>query len=437
MNEELKSGALTWPKVAALGVALAISGDFVGWNYGLAVGGWGGMMSAAVAMVILFWCLTQCLAELAAAMPEGGGFDYYARRALGPAAGFVAGMAAAIALAVGAGLAMSFATGYTESMLGLSGWGPKIALLIIVVGLQLRGAQEAGWITFLIGGVTLLVLAVLLLYLAPWFQPTNLQTKTNGAGSTAFPGGWSGAASCIPFALFLFLGVEQAAQAATEMKDMARSISKALGVSIGVVAVMGLCVLLLVTGSTGADQLGDVADPLFAAVMTHGHAHWATTVARFVGTGALIAIIGTFFSLAYAGSRQLYHLGLAGYLPRVFRHTNARQAPDAALLLLAVIAIATAAFKPDDAMVVFIFLISVSHVFVLLTFIHLRRTSPVLVRPYRARGGVFLACVAMVLSVAVMVSCYHLQAKALTVAIGALVALWAYYLMAKPGPTES
>jgi ethanolamine permease len=433
MSEELKSGALSWPKVAALGVAIAISGDFVGWNYGLAVGGWGGMMAAAIAMVVLFWCLTQCLAELAAAMPEGGGFDYYARRALGPAAGVVAGTAVAIALAVGAGLAMSFAQGYTESMFGLAGWGPKIALLLVVVGLQLRGAQEAGGITLLIGAVTLFVLAVLLLYLAPWFEPANLRTSAKLAVPTAFPGGWKGTGSCIPFALFLFLGVEQAAHAATEMKDMAKSISKALGASIGVAAVMGLCVLLIVTGAAGADQLGGVADPLFAAVMTHGSAQWATMVARFVGTGALIAIIGTFFSLAYAGSRQFYHLGMAGYLPRVFRHTNARRAPDAALLLLAVIAIATAAFKPDDAMVVFIFLISVSHVFVLLTFIKLRRSAPGLARPYRARGGVAVASVALVLSCAVMISCYQLQVRALSVAIAGLVALWAYFVIARPG----
>jgi ethanolamine permease len=291
--------------------------------------------------------------------------------------------------------------------------------------------------TMLIGAVTVLVLAVLLSYLAPWFDPANLRTTANGLAPTAFPGGWRGAASCIPFALFLFLGVEQAAHAATEMKDMARSISKALGVSIGVVAVMGLCVLLLVTGSTGADQLGGVADPLFAAVMAHGSEHWATLVARFVGTGALIAIIGTFFSLAYAGSRQFYHLGLAGYLPRVLCHTNGRQAPDAALLLLAVIAIATAAFKPDDAMVVFIFLISVSHIFVLLTFIRLRRASPHLIRPYRARGGVLVASIAMVLSVGVMISCYQLQAKALTVAIAGIAALWVYFILAKPGSAQA
>ncbi|MFO1400602.1 MAG: amino acid permease [Steroidobacteraceae bacterium] len=301
MSQELKPGSLSWPKVAALGVAIAISGDFVGWNYGLAVGGWGGMMLAALAMIVLFWCLTQCLAELAAAMPEAGGFDHYARRALGPGAGFLAGMAVAIALAVGAGLAMSFAQGYTQSMFGLGGWGMKLGLLAIVVGLQLRGAHEAGGITLLIGVLTVLVLAVLLLFLAPHFDAARLRTVAGVAGPTLLPGGLRGAAACVPFALFLFLGVEQAAHAATEMRDMARSISKALGTSIAVAAVLGIAVLVIVTGTAGADPLAGSADPLFAAVMAHGQEKSATLVARIVGAGALVAIIGTFFSLAYAG----------------------------------------------------------------------------------------------------------------------------------------
>ena len=433
MNQDLESGALSWPKVAALGVAIAISGDFVGWNYGLAVGGWGGMLLAALAMIVLFWCLTQCLAELAAAMPEGGGFDHYARRALGPGAGFLAGMAVAIALTVGAGLAMSFAQGYTQSMFGLGGWTIKLGLLAVVVGLQLRGAHEAGGITLLIGVITVLVLAVLLLFLAPHFDAARLRTAVNVPVLTVFPGGLRGAAACVPFALFLFLGVEQAAHAATEMRDMARSISKALGTSIAVAAVLGLAVLLIATGATGADPLAGSADPLFAAVMTHGQSPGASIVARIVGAGALIAIMGTFFSLAYAASRQIYHLAQAGYLPAALRHTNGRRAPDAALLVLAVIAIATAAFEPDDAMVVFIFLISVSHVIMLLTFMRLRRTAPDLTRPYRAPGGVLLALVATVLSATVMVSCYQLQVRALSVAIAGLVLLWLYFLICKPG----
>lgn len=153
---------------------------------------------------------------------------------------------------------------------------------------------------------------------------------------------------------------------------------------------------------------------------------------RLVGAGALVALLGTFFSLAYAGSRQFYHLAQAGFLPRVFGSVNARQAPSAAVYLVGVIALATAAFAPNNAMVVFIFLISVSHFLILAAFLRLRRQEPGLQRSYRALGGSPIAVVALLLSLAVMVSCYQLEARALQVAIVSIAVLIAQFVWLKP-----
>ncbi len=155
-------------------------------------------------------------------------------------------------------------------------------------------------------------------------------------------------------------------------------------------------------------------------------------MSRLVGAGALVALLGTFFSLAYAGSRQFYHLAQAGFLPRMFGVVNARQAPSVAVYLVAVIALATAAFPPNSAMVVFIFLISVSHVLLLAAFLRLRQQEPQLARSYRALGGSPIAVVALVLSLAVMVSCYQLQVRALQIAIAAIVLLIAQFVWLKP-----
>src|SRR6202041_369544 len=100
-----------------------------GSSQGLGVGGWGGMFLAALAMALVFWCLTQSLAELSAALPDAGGFDGYVRRALGPTAGYLTGMSVAIALTVGAGLAISFGEAYVSAWLGVGGWPVKLALL--------------------------------------------------------------------------------------------------------------------------------------------------------------------------------------------------------------------------------------------------------------------------------------------------------------------
>ena len=109
-----------------------------------------------------------------------------------------------------------------------------------------------------------------------------------------------------------------------------------------------------------------------------------------------------------------------------------RQAPAAAVCLVGVIALATAAFPPNNAMVVFIFLISVSHMLILAAFLWLRHQEPGLARTYRALGGSPIAVVALLLSLAVMVSCYQLEARALTIAILVIAVLAAHFLVLHP-----
>jgi hypothetical protein len=83
-------------------------------------------------------------------------------------------------------------------------------------------------------------------------------------------------------------------------------------------------------------------------------------------------------------------------------------------------------------MVVFIFLISVSHALLLAAFLRLRQREPALVRSYRALGGAPVAVVALLLSLTVMVSCYRLEVRALQIAMGAIVVLIAQFLWLKP-----
>jgi ethanolamine permease len=217
---------------------------------------------------------------------------------------------------------------------------------------------------------------------------------------------------------------------------MTRALPKALAAAIGVSFVIVLCVLLIGTGGAGAETLGRVDDPLFAAVTAHPGRTGIGFMTRLVGAGALVAITGTFFSLAYAGSRQFYHLAQAGHLPRVLHGVNRRQAPAPALLLVAAIAIVAAAFAPASTMVVFIFLISVSHFLLLAAFIRLRQREPNLIRPFRVAGGPVLASAALLLSLSVMVSCYQLEVRALSAAILVIALLMAHFVWFVPARTE-
>ena len=424
----LQEGALTWFKVASLGVAIAVSGNFSGWNYGLGIAGLGGMFLAAVAMSIMFFCLTQCVAELAAALTSDSGLDGYTRSVLGPTAGYVCGMSIAVALAIGSGLALSFIEAYAQSAVGIGGWQIKVALMVAVIALQLRGAKDAVFLTMLTGLVALTVLAVFCLYGLAHFRVANWMTVGPQQVPTLFPAGLLGVLQCIPYALFLFLGVEQAAQAAPEMKDMTRSLPKALITAIGIIATIGLTVLVLAVGAGGVDRLAPSNDPLLTVVEANPQSAAYGFMRNLVGIGALFSLIATFFSLFYASSRQFYQLARAGDLPDWFARVNKHHAPTSSLGIAAVIGlVAATAFPPEDVMVVFIFLLASSYVLLASSFIRLRRSRAELARPYRAIGGEAAAWTACVLALIVMASCYGLQVRALSYAIGVVALLAVYF----------
>ena len=77
----------------ALGVGAVISGDFYGWNFGLSVGGFGGLLLATVVIAIMYYGLCYSIAEMSPALPHTGGAYSFARSAMGPWGGFLTGLA--------------------------------------------------------------------------------------------------------------------------------------------------------------------------------------------------------------------------------------------------------------------------------------------------------------------------------------------------------
>ena len=71
-KRQLKKGAAGWVLLAGLGVAYVISGDFAGWNFGLAEGGWGGLLIATILMATMYTCMVFALAELSSTISTAG-----------------------------------------------------------------------------------------------------------------------------------------------------------------------------------------------------------------------------------------------------------------------------------------------------------------------------------------------------------------------------
>jgi ethanolamine permease len=425
-GHSLKAGALGWVNVAGLGIAIAISGQFSGWNFGLAAGGWGGLVVAALITTVFYLGFTQCIAELAAAMPSAGGFETYCRRAFGISAGYIVGMSVLLALVIAAGVVSNFTAAYGKSVFGIGSGTMKIALFSVVLLLQLRGARDAVGVTMLVG---LIAVGVLLLFAASMVQfasPAKLLSHESG---NLFPHGAFGIFAAIPFALWLFLGMEQAALAAEETADPGKTMPKALTAAIVTLLVVGMCVVIFGPAGGGTDEIGSADDPLYAALtspLAFGHETWLTKV---IGTGALVGLVATFFSVVYAASRQLYSLARDGYLPAWLAATNRRQAPRTALLVVAGVGIAASVGPPEQMILPAIFFFNVSFLFALAAFVSLRRRQPQLHRPYYAIGGLFTAALTTALSVTVLLACFAQQAAGMIYALVAYAVLVAQFVL--------
>jgi ethanolamine permease len=416
--------SLGWGQVASLGVAIAISGNFSGWNYGLASGGWGGMFAAALLMGLFYVCLTRIVAELAAALPTAEGFDAYVTRALGPQCGGVAGLTLFAGLAVGTGLAVSFIAAYAQSISGVGGWPLKTGLILAVCALLTRGAEDSVRVTVAAGGLASLILVAFCVYMAPHFQWAHLLATQPDGRRALLLGGFGGVLNCVPFALFFFIGVEQAALAAGEARDAARSVPLALAAAVIVALGIGFAVLVTAAGGAGVDSLVHSDDPLYAAVAaTRSSSVPIAAVSRVLSVGALVSLLATLFSLSYAASRQLRSLALARQVPRALSRTNRRHAPHLAVGFVALVGAVATAFDPDTVMVLFVFLLNLTYQFIIAGFLMLRRREPALPRPVRAFGGAITAAVSAALSLAVLVSCVR-QHPALTAAALGILAVY-------------
>ena len=176
---QLKKGAVGWLLLVGLGVAYVISGDFAGWNFGLAQGGWGGMFIATIVVAFMYLCMCLAMSEMSTMLPTAGGGYSFARTAFGPFGGYLTGSAILIEYAIAPAAIACFIGAYCEALFGIGGW----------MGLHLKGAGEALKIMFVITAIAAVALMVFIFGMLPHFNSANLfdiAVSTEAAGASSF-----------------------------------------------------------------------------------------------------------------------------------------------------------------------------------------------------------------------------------------------------------
>ncbi|QPP09757.1 ethanolamine permease [Streptomyces bathyalis] len=433
----LRRGSAGWLLLTGLGVAYVVSGDYAGWNFGLAEGGFGGLAIATVLMGTMYTCLVFSLAELSSILPTAGGGYGFARRALGTWGGFLTGTAILIEYILAPAAIAVFIGGYVES-LGLfgieAGWPVYLVCFALFIGIHLWGVGEALRFSFIVTGIAVAALLVFCIGAFTHFGDASLNdVAVDGSafGSSAWlPLGLLGIWAAFPFGMWFFLGVEGVPLAAEEARDPVRAMPKALAWSIGILVLLALLTLIPAAGAAGSDAIKDADNPLVAALQTATGGE-PTMLSRVVNYAGLAGLVASFFSLIYAGSRQLFALSRAGYLPRFLSLTSRRKAPYLGLLVPGVIGFGLAAYTGDGARMlnIAVFGAAISYVLMSLSHIVLRRREPELPRPYRTPGGLVTSSVAFVLACSAVVATFLVDPTAAGIALVLYVVAVAYFAL--------
>jgi ethanolamine permease len=407
-----------WVLLWALGVGAVISGDFFGWNFGLAAGGFWGLAIATFLMAIMYLCLVFCIAELSAALPHAGGSYAFTRYAFGPLGGYLNGITDLIEYILATAVVVVGIGGYLQALV------PGIPLLVwwllayaVFVAINIRGVE----LTLKVGLIiTLLAMAMLVIFYVSAigsgaFDPAllfNLEPDP-GQSATWLPRGWFGVFAALPFAIWFYLAIEQLPLAAEETHNVARDIPRAIVWGIVTLLILSLFTLVLNSGvGGGVAAIGESAAPLsdgFQAVFGSG----ATTVVLTLI--ALTGLIASFHTIIYAYGRVLFALSRAGYIPRWISVTGRFHTPARALILGAVIGILCALLIDRFSSTLGAALLNMSvfgavitYTLIFFTYIKLRLSRPDLHRPYKSPVGLTGAIVGAMLSILALFACFSI-----------------------------
>ena len=364
---------------------------------------------------LLALCDGLVWAELGAAMPEAGGSYYFLRKIYGPTAGrfvaflFIFQLTFSAPLSVASGC---IGLGQYAAYLwpGLAAHGSAHDIHFGPYGAGVAAGPET------LVAIAAVLLAVLLLYrglaslrlitatmwcavmgLIAWILVTGLthghlrQAFTFPAGAFRLtPGFFLGLGSAMLIATYDYWGYYNITFLGGEVKDAARTVPRAILISIALVAAMYLAMNISVLSVLPWQSLASVRDVearravIAVFIQTAYGPHWGPMLGRVAAVLVMVTAFASVFSLLLGYSRIPFAAARDGNYFAIFGRLHRKGFPHMSLLLLGAAAVCFCFFSLADVIAALVVLRIVlqflmQHVGVML----LRRTHPEMARPFR------------------------------------------------------
>ncbi|MGW0162069.1 APC family permease [Mycobacterium sp. NPDC003323] len=284
------------------------AGIFVALGPAAAAAGSGLLIGLAVAAVVAY-CNATSTARLAAIYPQSGGSYVYGRERLGAFWGYTAGW--------------SFIVGKTASCaamaltVGVYAWpeyahAVAVAAVVALTAVNYAGVQKSALLTRIIVAIVLAVLAAVVVTLTGAGSAARLQV---GADADLW-----GVLQAAGLLFFAFAGYARIATLGEEVRDPARTITRAIPIALAIALTVYAVVAVAVLSVLGSDGLATATAPLADAVTAAGHAN----LAPVVQIGAAVAALGALLSLVLGVSRTTLAMARDHHLPSALAAVHPR-----------------------------------------------------------------------------------------------------------------
>eukprot|EP01028_Stygiella_incarcerata_P011696 TRINITY_DN675_c0_g1_i1.p1 TRINITY_DN675_c0_g1~~TRINITY_DN675_c0_g1_i1.p1 ORF type:complete len:475 (+),score=112.22 TRINITY_DN675_c0_g1_i1:161-1585(+) len=419
----------------ALGVGAVVSGNFFGWNFGLALGGLGGMIIALVLAALLYLCLCESIAELSSmSSSEVGGAFVFAREGFreigwGKWAAFVAGLGqnmeyvlAPAAISVGIGsLVLEISTLPQE--LAPVVWTLTYLFFII---LNIRGINASLVFSDVLCIISILILTVFYVASVTYAFPGG--SSKSELKSFDLKNGALGVLGSIPFAMWLFLAVEELPLASGEAINPKKDIPRSIHYALATLVALGTLTVILFANVVEEKTLGETEKPLHEGFSTIFGSGLITSILSSI---ALAGLLASFHSILFAFGRQILELSRGGYFPAFLGKISKKGTPYTAILfgsfigwalLISIHFLAPHAADSVGAVVLTISVLGalISYILQLLSMIILRVKRKDLDREYRSKLGIPGAILGVFLSLTTIVFMFIVDPVYRIAALGAL-----------------
>ena len=255
-------------------------------------------------------------AELSSRFPQAGGAAAYCRRAYPhPFVAFAIGflvLASGVSSAATISLAM---VGYLKPFVSVTPWVGSVSVLLLFSYLNYRSIEESSRVNLVLTAIEifglLLILVVGFTY-ASGLPAGEIVARTQPTGS------WSGVLSGATVAFFAYIGFEDTANVAEEVRDASRVMPRAILIAIGFSCVLYVGVTLAALIAVPHDVLAHSDAPLLEVLKAAG----VTLPGNTFSAIALVAICNTGLLNLIMASRLMFGMACDGLLPNVLSRVD-------------------------------------------------------------------------------------------------------------------